>query len=54
MSNNEHSCIVGLCVKNNAKGLPKVFENMSNLKTLFDKFLVVVYYDESKDNSLDY
>jgi hypothetical protein len=53
MSNNEHSCIVGLCVKNNAKGLPKVFENMSNLKTLFDKFLVVVYYDESKDNSLD-
>ena len=52
MSNN-HSCIVGLCVKNNAQGLPKVFDNMSRLKSLFDKFMVVAYYDKSEDNSLD-
>lgn len=53
MSNpSKHSCVVGLCIKNNAVGLPKVFENLSKFRTLFDKFMVVAYYDKSDDNSL--
>jgi hypothetical protein len=49
----KHSCVVGLCVKNNAVGLPKVFENLSKFELLFDKFLILAYYDKSKDNSLE-
>ena len=50
--NKKHSLALGLCVKNNAIGLPKCFENISKLRTLFDKFMIVIYYDNSNDNSL--
>jgi len=52
--NNEkkHSCIFGLCVKNNSQGLPKVFENLSKIQDLFHKVHIVAYYDQSQDDSL--
>lgn len=49
----KHNCAFGLCVKNNEKGLPKVFENLSKMRELFDETVVVVYYDESRDNSFE-
>lgn len=52
-TNNRHSCIFGLCVRQNAVGLPKVFENIKRLNSLFDKQLVVAYYDYSIDGSLE-
>lgn len=51
--NSKSNCVIGLCVKNNKKGLPKVFDNISKLCQLFDKLIIVVYYDESNDNSFD-
>lgn len=49
----KHNFALGLCVKDNAVGLPKCFKNISKLRTLFDKFMIVIYYDNSKDNSLE-
>lgn len=46
-------CVFGLCVKNNAVGLPKVFHNISQISKLFSECTVVAYYDVSKDNSLN-
>jgi hypothetical protein len=51
--NSKHSIIVGLCVKNNENGLPKVFENISKMRQIFEKTFVVIYYDHSEDNSLE-
>ena len=45
-------CAFGLCVKNNAVGLPKVFENISKIRMLFDECSVIAYYDASSDDSL--
>ena len=45
-------CAFGLCVKNNAVGLPKVFENISKIRMLFDDCSVIAYYDVSSDDSL--
>lgn len=50
---NKHSCAIGLCVRNNAYGLPKVFENISKIRPLFKTCIVVSYYDMSNDRSLE-
>lgn len=53
-NNNEKlSCAVGLCVKNNSVGLPKVFDNIRRLRNIFTECSVIAYYDRSTDNSLD-
>lgn len=47
------SCSIGLCVYNNAFGLPYIFKNIQKIQTLFhDKINVIIFYDESKDESL--
>lgn len=48
----KHSCIFGLCVKNNSQGLPKVFDNLSKIQNLFHKVRIVAYFDQSHDDSL--
>ena len=45
-------CASGLCVKNNAVGLPKVFDNISKIRMLFEECSVIAYYDASSDDSL--
>jgi hypothetical protein len=39
-------------VKNCASFLDKVFENIEKLGSLFDDYKIVIYYDKSKDNTL--
>jgi len=39
-------------VKNCAPYLDKVFENIEKLGSLFDDYRIVIYYDKSKDNTL--
>lgn len=46
-------CIVCLSVFNNEFGLPFVLENISKLKQIFFKIQILVFYDHSKDNSLN-
>lgn len=48
----KHSCIFGLCVKNNSEGLPKVLQNIDKIRNLFNKIHIVAYYDKSHDDSL--
>ena len=45
-------CICGP-VKNCGPYLPKVFENIEKMGSLFDDYKIVVYYDKSNDNTLD-
>jgi hypothetical protein len=45
-------CICGP-VKNCAKYLNKVFENVEKLGSLFDDYTIIIYYDKSSDNTLD-
>jgi hypothetical protein len=47
-----NGCICGT-VKNCAPFLNKVLDNMSKLGSLFEKYKIVIYYDNSSDNSLD-
>lgn len=47
------NCIFGLCVKNNSLGLPKVFNNINKIRHLFNKIVIIAYYDISVDNSLE-
>ena len=44
-------CICGP-VKNCAPYLNKIFENMEKLGTLFEDYIIIMYYDKSKDNTL--
>jgi len=44
-------CICGP-VKNCAPYLDKVFENIEKIGSLFDDYKIVIYYDKSKDNTL--
>ena len=46
-------CVIGLCVKNNSAGLPKVFDNIHRLRKLFSGCSVIAYYDRSNDSSLE-
>ena len=46
-------CVIGLCVYNNEPGLPSVLLNIVKIieSYLFEKITVVVFYDNSSDNS---
>jgi glycosyltransferase involved in cell wall biosynthesis len=47
------SCSIGLCVYNNAFGLPYIFKNIEKIQTLFtEKINIIIFYDESQDESL--
>lgn len=44
---------IGLCVYNNAFGLPFIFDNIERIQTLFsEKIQIIIAYDESYDTSL--
>jgi hypothetical protein len=45
-------CICGT-VKNCAKYLDKVFQNIEKIGTLFTDYVIILYYDHSQDNTLD-
>jgi hypothetical protein len=45
-------CICGP-VKNCAPYLDKVIENMEKIGSLFDDYIILLYYDKSTDNTLD-
>lgn len=45
-------CICGP-VKNCAPYLPKVLENMEKIGRLFNEYKILIYYDNSSDNTLD-
>ena len=47
------SCVIGLCVYNNEKGLPSVLSNIVKIieSCLFEKITVVAFYDNSSDKS---
>ena len=44
-------CICGP-VKNCAPYLPKIFENIQQIGSLFEEYVVIMYYDISQDNTL--
>lgn len=44
-------CICGP-VKNCGKYLPKVLENMEKIGSIFDNYTIIIYYDNSSDNTL--
>ena len=45
-------CICGP-VKNCASYLSKIFDNIEKIGSLFNDYKIVIYYDESSDNTLD-
>lgn len=45
-------CICGT-VRNVAGYLDKIFENMELIGSLFDDYVIILYYDESSDNTLE-
>ena len=45
------SCICGT-LKNCGPYLNKVFENIEKIASLFDDYVIILYYDQSNDNSL--
>ena len=45
-------CVVCLCVYNSQVGLPYCFDNIKQMAQCFDVLDVIVFYDESTDNSL--
>ena len=48
-----NNCVIGLCVYNNERGLPSVLSNIVKISEskIFDKLIVVAYYDTSADKS---
>ena len=44
-------CICG-SVKNCGPYLKKVFENIEKIGSLFDDYKIIIYYDESSDDTL--
>ena len=46
-------CICGP-VKNCGPYLKKVFENIEKIGSIFDDYTIVIYYDKSTDNSLEF
>jgi hypothetical protein len=44
-------CICGP-VRNCAPYLPKIFENIEKIGSLFEEYVIIMYYDVSKDNTL--
>ena len=45
-------CICGP-VKNCGPYLNKIIENMEKIGSLFDDYIIIIYYDKSKDNTLE-
>lgn len=45
-------CICGP-VKNCGKYLPKVLDNMEKIGSIFNDYKIIIYYDNSNDNTLD-
>jgi hypothetical protein len=46
-------CICGT-VRNCGKYLEKVFSNIEKIGTIFDEYVIIVYYDVSNDNTLEF
>ena len=44
-------CICGT-VRNCGKYLDKIFQNMEKISTLFEDYIIILYYDNSNDNTL--
>tara|TARA_Y100000389_G_C17442184_1_gene509286 strand:+ start:336 stop:2036 length:1701 start_codon:yes stop_codon:yes gene_type:complete len=49
----KNDCVIGICIKNNAKYLPKVFEHLIALKKCFDKYKIIFVYDNNSTNTDD-
>ncbi len=45
-------CICGP-VKNCSSYLKKVLENIDKIGSLFDDYIILIYYDKSSDNTLE-
>lgn len=48
-----NSCCICGTVKNCGPYLKKIFENMEKIGSLFDKYVIILSYDVSSDDSLD-
>ena len=46
------SCCICGTVKNCEQYIKKVFENIKKIITLFDDYIIILYYDNSQDNTL--
>jgi len=51
-SNTFGKCCICGCVKNVGGYLDKIFENMELIGSLFDDYVIILYYDKSSDNTL--
>ena len=49
----DNSCCICGTVKNCEKYLQNVFENIYQIKNLFNDYYIIIYYDNSSDNSLE-
>lgn len=45
-------CICGT-VKNCGKYLDSIFSNIEKIGTLFEEYVILIYYDDSEDDTLD-
>ena len=48
-----NNCCICSAVKNVGKFLPKIFQNMLTIGSLFDDYVVIFFYDKSNDNTLE-
>ena len=46
-------CCIGLCVKDSERGLIDILRNVNKIRECFSEIIVIVAYDESKDNSIN-
>ena len=46
-------CCIGGTIKNVGKFLDKIFKNMELIGTLFEDYVIILYYDNSQDNTLN-
>jgi hypothetical protein len=51
-SNTFGKCCICGCVKNVGQYLDKIFQNMELIGSLFDDYVIILYYDVSTDNTL--
>ena len=51
-TNNKINCCICGTVKNCGKYLPKVFSNVEKIGNLFNDYEIIVYYDNSNDDTL--
>ncbi len=50
---NKNKCCICGTVKNCEKYLHKVFKNIKQITELFDEYVIIIYYDNSYDKTLD-